>query len=105
MLNGTRKWAHLDTPAKPERGHSCPMSLGFERPVLRPCPVGSCENSPAFQRWVWVSLRTRPVGTSEKRPIRPSLRDLDMFGCDPSPECFRGWAIFIHPSGMKNLKS
>src|SRR5258708_24589519 len=65
---------------------SSPMSLGFEGPVLRPCPVGTCENSPAFQRWVWVSLRMRPVGTPEKQLIRPSLRDLDMFGCDPSVE-------------------
>src|SRR5258708_6472467 len=49
------------------------MPLGFERPVLRPCRVGTCENSPAFQRWGWLSLRMRPVGTPEKRLIRRSL--------------------------------
>src|SRR5258708_40230270 len=84
---------------------SNPMPLGFEKPVLRPCPVGTCENSPAFQRWGWVLLWMRPVGTPEKRLVRPSLRDSDMYGCDPSPECFRGWAIFIHPSGMQSHKS
>src|SRR5258708_2322061 len=70
------------------------MSLGFERLVLRPCPVGTCENSPAFQCWGWVSLRMSPVGTPEKRLVRPSLRDLEMFGCDPSVET----PGYFHPS-------
>ncbi len=91
------------------------MPLGFEKPVLRPCPEGTCDNSPAFQRWGWVTLRMRPVGTPEQRLLRASFRDLEMFGRNPSSECLRGWAIFIHPSrravapsqraGMKNLKS
>ncbi len=36
----------------------------------------------------------RPVGTPEKRVRRSSLRDLDMFGCDPSIETLG----YFHPS-------
>ena len=32
-----------------ERGHSCPMPLGFETPH----PGGMAENSTPFRRWVW----------------------------------------------------
>src|ERR1035437_8935744 len=44
------------------------------------------ENSPAFQSWVWTLYGTSPVGTAEDTQVRPSLRDLGLFGTGPSVE-------------------
>jgi len=45
---------------------------------LDPCPGGTSDNSPAFQRWVEVSREVSPEGTAEERPAQPSLRDLGL---------------------------
>ena len=81
-------------PSGPERGHSCPMPLGFQ------CrhPGGMAENSPAFQRWDLDPGVPSPEGTAEghqfSRPFRtqPSIR--------PHPALKRR-AIFKSPSGTK----
>src|SRR5260370_22075026 len=72
----------------------CPMPLGFERAALRPCPGGTSENSPAFQRWVRGLCGISPVGTAEKRLVRPSLRDLRASDDNPSVETLG----YFHPS-------
>ncbi len=41
-----------------------------------------------------MSLRMRPVGTPEKQPVQPSLRDLESFDLDPSAETLG----YSHPS-------
>lgn len=49
----------------------------------RPCPGGTCDNSPTFQRWVDTPNPASPEGTVEIAPLfsRPFgtclLRDLD----------------------------
>ena len=55
------------------------VRLGFERHR----PVGTTENSPAFQRWVRGFSMISPVGTADRGLARPSLRDLGLL--DPSP--------------------
>ncbi len=49
-----------------ERGHSCPMALGF-----RPHPGGMLDNSPTLQRWV-RGLRSAQVPKGRPRSRDPS---------------------------------
>src|SRR5437016_13994482 len=58
------------------------MPLGFEREKCldsrgRPCPGGTCDNSPTFQRWVDQCRHDQvPKGRLKRRAIpQPSLRD------------------------------
>jgi hypothetical protein len=50
------------------------------RKSMEDCPGGTCENSPAFQRWGGKRTLLSPEGMAERRrsraPVQPSLRDL-----------------------------
>ena len=81
-----------------ERGHSCPMPLGFDPHH----PGGMAENSPTFQRWGHEFRRAQvPKGRLKPCAIRqPSLRDLSCRGhWFPT---LKRWAIFACPSGTMN---
>src|SRR6266436_7149947 len=66
-----------------ERGAPAPKPLGFQTEKMdlnnrqRPCPGGTCDNSPTFQRWVDQCRGHQvPKGRLKRRAIpQPSLRD------------------------------
>jgi len=45
-----------------------PNVTGISDGNLNPCPGGTSDNSPAFQRWVEVSCEVSPEGTAEEAP-------------------------------------
>ena len=61
-------------------------TLGFEMTLLRPCPGGRTESSPAFQRWVQVLRRASPGGTAERGACSTVPSGLKPSYCDPSVE-------------------
>jgi len=66
---------------------------------ITPCPGGTCDNSPALQRWVWPPGRTSPAGTAENRYHSAVPAGL---GHDPRrAPALKRWAIIKDPSGMK----
>jgi hypothetical protein len=77
-----------------ERGHSCPMPLGFGR--LH--PGGMFENSPAFQRWDDCRTTLSPEGTAEPKKPHFSRPSGTYFFTRPHPALKR-WAILGCPSG------
>src|SRR5262249_49330448 len=79
------------------------MPLGFHVMIRAPVPEGQSTIAQRFHRWVeGGACGVSPEGTAEQRPSQPSLRNLRLSNRAPS---VARWAIFIHPFGMRMLKS
>jgi hypothetical protein len=64
------------------------MRISDDVPDTR--PEGTCDNSPAFQRWEQVSCGPSPEGMDEKQTAQPSLRDSGLSYAIPA---LKRWAI------------
>ena len=68
--------------------------------MIRSCPGGTNDNSPAFQRWVCTPEGISPEGTAENRWLsRPSGTQCQL----ASIPALKRWAILNYPFGMANL--
>jgi len=70
--------------------------------VWRDGPEGTSDNSPAFQRWVWVIGRISPEGTAEAMVLNRPFGTWRSFTGVPA---LKRWAIINHPSGIMTIKS
>jgi hypothetical protein len=68
--------------------------------AFAPCPGGTLENSPTFQRWVWPGGGISPEGTAEiALPHPPVSRPFGTYPMGRLDPTLKRWAILRCPSG------